>query len=240
MSDLSDLQGVYGPSLRWNSEAGELVIMTTNEMFEREPRMLELGTQQARFVADMATRERGYGKVAVGLYEMVMTPVGSPPPPIPSDPEFKPALGLFLWSPVFGEVRLETCAAILRQTIDGFWTRYRSFAEASKGLQPIVDFLGRREILVKKRGTSYWTPDINIAGWIDRDKIAPFRLREPTVKPPTPIDSQIPFAPRPGLADLQKRTRQQLKSKPKSSAPQKPSTKDTLADLLDDEIPRFD
>jgi hypothetical protein len=238
MSDLSDLQGVYGPTLRWNSEAGELIVMTTNEMFEREPRLLELGTQPARFVADMATRVRGYGKIEVGIYEMIMTPVGSPPPPAPSDPGFKPALGLFLWNPMFGEVRFETNAAILRQTVDGVWTRYRGFAEASQGLLPVIDFADRREVLVKKRGTTYRTPVINITGWIERDKVPPFQLREPTVKPPTAFDGQIPFIPRPELDDLQKRTRDQLKSK--SSAPRKPHAKGSLDDLLDDEIPPFD
>jgi len=124
-------------------------------------RLIELGSPSARFVADMATRELGYCKIAVGVYQLALTPVGSPPPPAPTDPEFKPALGFFLWNPIFGEVRFETNAAILRQTIDGFWNRYRTFSEASRGLQPVIDFAGRREVPVKKRGT----PVIDIVGW---------------------------------------------------------------------------
>ena len=37
---------------------------------------------------------------------MRLTPVGSPPPPKPDDPEFKRAVGCWLWNPNVGEVRL--------------------------------------------------------------------------------------------------------------------------------------
>jgi hypothetical protein len=57
---------------------------------------------------DYPCRERRYGRVRAGLYDMRLTPVGSSAPEWPGDDEFKPAIGIWLWSPFFGELRLET------------------------------------------------------------------------------------------------------------------------------------
>jgi hypothetical protein len=104
MSDLSDLHGIYPTSLRWNAESGFLGVSAFNgETGERELRQVELG-QAATFVLDLATRERGYGLIKSGVYDMNLSPVGSPPPPRPDDPEFKPAVGCWLWNPNVGEV----------------------------------------------------------------------------------------------------------------------------------------
>ncbi len=117
MSDLSDLHGVYPTSLRWNAESGFLAISVFNaETGERELQEIELG-QPATFALDLATRERGYGLIKTGVYDMKLTPVGSPPPPWPGDEEYKPALGCWVWNPTFGELRLETNAAIFRQAV---------------------------------------------------------------------------------------------------------------------------
>jgi hypothetical protein len=63
MSDLSDLQGIYPTSMRWNAENGILAISSYNpETGERELQPIELG-QPATFVLDLATRERGYGRI---------------------------------------------------------------------------------------------------------------------------------------------------------------------------------
>ena len=39
--------------------------------------------RDATFAMDMATRDRGYGLIRVGIYDMRLTPVGAPPPPWP-------------------------------------------------------------------------------------------------------------------------------------------------------------
>ena len=138
MSDLSGLHGVYPTSLRWNAESGFLSISVFNpESGERELREIELG-QTATFAMDLATRERGYGLIKVGLYDMRLTPVGSPPPPCPDDEEFKPALGCWLWNPSFGELRFETNGAIVRQAMMAVWDACKGAPEAATGLQPVI------------------------------------------------------------------------------------------------------
>jgi hypothetical protein len=185
------------------------VVFTTNEMFEREPRLVELGSQAARWVFDPLTRERGYIKAAVGVYETLLTPVGSPPPPPPADPEFKPGIGFYAWNPIFGEVRFEANGAILVRTYDGLFGRYKTFSEAARGLVPVVEFTGRREVYIKKRGATYWAPILDMVGWVDRDKIEPFRLREPTVAVPVPFTALPAFSP---ASDLQQRAQEKLNS----------------------------
>ena len=107
MSDLSDLHGIYPSSLRWNAESGFLAVSAFNgEAGERELQPIELG-QAATFVLDLATRERGYGLIKSGVYDMKLSPVGSPPPPWPENEEYKPALGCWMWTPTFGELRLD-------------------------------------------------------------------------------------------------------------------------------------
>ena len=89
MSDLSDLHGVFPTSLRWNAETGFLAISVFNpETGERELQEIELG-KPATFAMDLATRERGYGLIKTGVYDMRLTPVGSPPPPWPGDEEYQ-------------------------------------------------------------------------------------------------------------------------------------------------------
>jgi hypothetical protein len=136
MSDLSDLQGIYPTSLRWNAESGFLAVSGFNgETAERELRQIELG-QAATFVLDLATRERGYGLIKSGVYNMELSPVGSPPPPRPDDSEFKPAVGCWLWNPNVGEVRLETNATLFLEVIANVWGMSRSKPQAAEGLQP--------------------------------------------------------------------------------------------------------
>jgi hypothetical protein len=244
MNDLSDLEGVNGPSARWDSTTGEFNIMMFGESFEREPHPVELGSQSARWVPDMLRRERGFGKIAPEIYDMILTPVGAAPPSKPADPEYKPALGMDLFNPIFGLVRFETNAAILRQTITGFWDRYCGFPEAARGLLPVVDFADRREVTLKKWGTTYWTPVLLISGWIERDKIEPFRLREPTVQLPR---SSVAL---PGLNTLRTSVTERLKpvepqsntksGKASQKRPEKPEAPlKPLRDDLDDEIPEW-
>jgi hypothetical protein len=150
MSDLGDLHGVFPVSIRWNAEDGYLAYSSLNlETGERELKTIPLG-QEATFVLDLATRERGYGLIKFGTYDMKLAPVGSPPPPWPGDgEEYKPALGCWLWNPTLGELRLETNAAIFRQAVASVWDQCRLEPSAVAGQQPVVRFTERSPVLIK-------------------------------------------------------------------------------------------
>jgi hypothetical protein len=208
---------------------------------ERDIEEIELDTAAAKFVMDLATRERGYGLIRTGLYDMRLTPIGSPAPEWPGDPDFKPAIGCWVWNPPLGELRLETNAAILRTAVSGVWDQCRRFKEAAAGLQPVIHFAGRREHVVRSVGKTFWAPVITIAGWVSRDKVPAFAAREPTVKPPLALDSQVRHAllehlrpPEPGKGKPGGKARPAGKDKPGSPK------RSALEDLLNDEIPPFD
>ena len=196
MSDLSDLRGIYPTSLRWNAESGFLAISIFNsETGERELQEIELG-QEATFVLDLATRERGYGVIKTGIYEMKLTPVGSAPPPWPDDGEYKPALGCWLWCPAYGELRLETNASIFRQAISGVWDRCLREPQAAEGLQPVIRFVDRVQVPIKAVGKVFEGPLIRIVGWAERDKVPGWATRTPTVSPP----AALPILPGPSAS----------------------------------------
>jgi hypothetical protein len=198
MSDLSDLHGIYPTSLRWNAESGFLAILAFNaETGERELQQIELG-EPATFVLDLATRERGYGRVKTNIYDMRLTPVGSPPPPLPEDEEFKPALGCWVWHPSFTELRLETNAKIFREAVTNVWDRCRVEPAAAEGLQPVIRFVDRVSILVKAVGKTFQGPIIKIVGWVERNKIPGWAARTPTVSPPAAL-LILPAPPAPAV-----------------------------------------
>jgi hypothetical protein len=184
MSDLSDLHGIYPTSLRWNAETGVLAISVFNaEAGERQLQQIELG-HPATFVLDLATRERGYGLIKTGVYDMRLTPVGSPPPPWPDDEEFKPAIGCWCWNPTVGELRLEANAAIFREAVSAVWDQCRIEPQAAEGLQPVVRFVDRVPVTVKAVNKTFFGPVIKVIGWVERDKVPGWANREPTVAPP--------------------------------------------------------
>ena len=205
MSDLSDLHGIYPTSLRWNAESGFLAISAFNaETGERELQQIELG-QPATFVLDLATRERGYGLIKSGVYEMKLTPVSTPPPPWPGDEEYKPALGCWAWNPTFGELRLETNAAIFRQAVASVWEQCRVEPEAAEGSQPVVRFVDRVSFQVKAVNKTFSGPVIKIVGWVERDKVPGWAARTPTVLPPAaPPILPAPSAPAPATPAVKK------------------------------------
>ena len=228
MSDISDLHGVYPTSLRWNAETGVLGISVFNaETGERELQQIELG-QPATFVLDLATRERGYGLIKSGVYVMELTPVSSPPPPWPGDEEYKPALGCWAWNPTFGELRLETNAAIFRQAVTNVWDRCRFEPQAAEGLQPVVRFVDRVSIQVKAVNKTFSGPVIKVIGWVERSQVPGWANREPTVLPPAaPPILAAPSAPAPAPSAVKKPVKAR-----KGAA--KPGPDDPLADLNDD------
>ena len=228
MSDLSDLHGIYPTSLRWNAESGFLAVSAFNgETGERELQPIELG-QAATFVLDLATRERGYGLIKSGTYDMKLSPVGSPPPPWTENEEYKPALGCWMWNPTFGEVRLETNAAIFRQAIASVWDQCRVEPQAAEGLQPVVCFVDRVPVPVKAVNKTFFGPVIKVIGWVERSKVPGWATREPTVTPPAaPPLLPAPSAPAPATPAAKK------PAKAKRAAT-KPAPDDPLADLNDD------
>jgi hypothetical protein len=230
MSDLSDLHGIYPTSLRWNAESGFLAVSAFNgETGERELRQIELG-QAATFVLDLATRERGYGLIKSGVYDMNLSPVGSPPPPWSENEEYKPALGCWMWNPTFGELRLETNAAIFRQAIASVWDQCRAEPQAAEGLQPVVRFDDRVSIPVKAVNKTFFSPVIKIVGWVERDRVPGWAARTPTVSPPAaPPILPAPSAPASATPAVKK------PAKAKKGAA-KPDADGPLADL-DDDIP---
>ena len=167
---------------------------------------------------DLATRERGYGLIRSGVYDIKLSPVGSPPPPWPENEEYKPALGCWMWNPTFGEVRLETNAAIFRQAVDSLWDQCRAAPQAAEGLQPVVRFVDRVSTLVKAVNKTFFGPVIQIVGWVERDKVPGWVARTPTVLPPTaPPILPAPSAPAP--ATLQSRSRRRSRRARQSPGP---------------------
>jgi hypothetical protein len=235
MSDISDLHGVYPTSLRWNAEIGILAFSVFNaETGARELREIELG-QLATFALDLATRERGYGLIKTGVYNMTLTPVGSPAPQWPGDEEYKPAVGCWVWNPTFGELRLETNAKIFQQAVIAVWDECRSKAEAAEGLQPVIRFVDRVPVPVKAVNKTFSGPVIKTVGWVERDKVPGWRERAPTVLPPAapPLlsASSAPATPA---------AKKSIKAKPAKAKQRdgpKPGPDDSLSGFINDDIP---
>ena len=165
---------------------------------------------------------------------MRLTPVNSPAPPWPGDDEFKPAIGCWLWNPILGELKLETNGAMFRGAVSAVWDRCGTFAEASDGLQPVINFVDRREQAFATLGKSFWVPIIDIIGWVTRDKVPPFALREPTVKPPAALDVQLKHA----LLNAPRPEQIPVRSQGKVKAPA-PLKRGALEEILDDELPEL-
>jgi hypothetical protein len=237
MSDLAGLHGVFPTSIRWNAEDGVLGVSVFNpESGERKLQEIELG-QPATFAMDLATRMRGYGLIRTGVYDMRLTPVGSPLPPWPNDDDFKVAIGIWLWNPTVGEVRLETNGSIVRQAITGIWDQARSEPQAAAGLQPVVSFVNRVPVPVKALNKTFQGPAIRIVGWVERDKIPGWSERPPTVLPPKTLTALSTAAAVPAIETTAKGAKPKTKSKTKARAADNDPS-DSLDNLLgDDPIP---
>ena len=243
MSDLTDLHGIFPTSLRWNAEIGVLAISIFNgESGERELKEIELG-RPATFVLDMLTRERGYGQIRVGFYDMRLTPVGSPPPPWPGDAEeYKPAVGCWCWSPEFGELRLETNGTIFRQAVASVWDAYGIASSAAQGQQPVISFTDRVPVPIKSLGKSFQGPVIKIVGWIERNKVPGWGARAPTVALPAALpilpasSAPAPLAP-PELPRKGKVTITSGRQKPGEAMEELKRRRPDLAEDLDPSAP---
>jgi hypothetical protein len=129
--DIADLVGIYPTPLRWNAETGVLWLSIFNsETGEWEVKEIELNGPESRFAMDLPTRERGYGLIRAGVYDMKLTPVGTTAPDWPGE-DYKPAIGAWLWNPLVGEVRLETNQVTTVSSITAVWDQCRRFKECS-------------------------------------------------------------------------------------------------------------
>ena len=219
MSDISDLEGVFPTSIRWNAKDGFLGIAAFNqETGERGIEEVALG-QPATFAMDLLTRSRGYGLVKVGIFDMRLTPVGSPPPPWPGDgEEFKAAIGAWLWCPQYGEVRLETNASIFRQAVVNIWDKCRFEPLAAEGQQPVVRFTDRVLVSIKSVGEEFWSPVIKIVGWVPRSQVPNWEERTPTVMTPAALPT-LPAAPTPAAPIASPADKRRHKAKQRAAKP---------------------
>jgi hypothetical protein len=229
---MSDFDGDYTEfpnSLRWNAEAGTLSVSAYDlEAGERVLKEIPLGPR-ATFVMDL---------VRVGTFDMRLSPVSAPLPPRPDDEGFKPAIGVTLWNPEFGETRLEATATLLCRAIRGLWDHCLRKPEAARGLQPVIRFVGRVEREVKSVGETFLIPKFEVPGWVERDNVPGWKERAPTVSPPPPTPilpassvATIPAPPTPANEPVKAST---------SSRHHKargPRTKPDDPPPLDDEIP---
>jgi hypothetical protein len=121
---------------------------------------------------------------------MQLSPVGAAAPERPN-PDYKLAIGCWLWNPNFGEIRLETLGAMMRDPVVGFFERVRNAKQIDEGMVPVACFAGARERTLKSVGKTFMTPRINLVGFLARGKIPPFAARPPTVpKAPPPSGAE--------------------------------------------------
>jgi hypothetical protein len=232
--DIADLVGIYPTPLRWNAETGVLWLSIFNsETGEWEVKEIELNGPESRFAMDLPTRERGYGLIRAGVYDMKLTPVGTTAPDWPGE-DYKPAIGAWLWNPLVGEVRLETNQVTTVSSITAVWDQCRRFKECSAGEIPIIAFVGSFERHYRTIGKVFLAPRVEIIGLVLRDKVPTFAKREVTVQPPPALDTQIPFGI---LPDHSKSLQPAQKKAPMKAAAKKPKPRSNLSDPLDDAIP---
>ena len=229
MSDISDLEGIFAPWLRWSSEVGMLGRATPSAADGRGIEELPLGTNDAKWVFDMARRQRGYGKFRKGFRDAILTPVGTAPPQHPGDPDYKPMLSIEAFHPSYGEHVFEASASNLMRVVSGIWDQCRRYEEFYRGLQPVWFFADRYERPEPSVDKIFWLPVIEIIGWIEREKL-PFHARPVTVPPPSA---------RPSLEDMGAPSGTPIplrqSHKPEAIAAPKAAVKEDL----DDEVPSF-
>jgi hypothetical protein len=238
---MPDFDGDYTEfpnSLRWNAEAGTLSVSAYDlEAGERVLKEIPLGPR-ATFVMDLLTRARGWGLIRVGTFDMRLSPVSAPLPPRPDDEGFKPAIGVTLWNPEFGETRLEATATLLCRAIRGLWDHCLRKPEAARGLQPVIRFVGRVEREVKSVGETFLIPKFEVPGWVERDKVPGWKERAPTVSPPapTPILPAASVATFPAPATPAKEP-VEASTRSRYHKAKRPGTKPDDPPPFDDEIP---
>jgi hypothetical protein len=187
LSDLGEHSGDYPKAARWNAEHGGLAVSSFNiETGQRELQPVAFGCAESTFVLDLGRRMRGFSMYRPGVYDARLTPVGSPPPEWPNDPDFKPCVSCLAWNPHFGEVRFETNANLFRSALLGVWERALATEEAVRGEQPVIRFMGAAEVFIRAINKTFMSPIIHTIGFMPRDQVPPWAKVPPTVPPPKP------------------------------------------------------
>jgi hypothetical protein len=185
--------GDFLPSIRYNTESGELTCSVSNQFFEREQHPIPLNTSASTFVIDMLTREHGRGHIEVGTYKMYLAPVSQPIPPVPAgeDPKnFKAALAMNMWNPTCGLARLEATSQYLKAAIRLIWNEYSTSKEGAEGLMPVVRFTGTKTVTPPKYPNKrYLAPIIERVGFMPREAVPEFAAMEPTNPLPVYVEN---------------------------------------------------
>jgi hypothetical protein len=162
MYDLLDISSVkiYPVDLWFNCITGVLAKRQFNT--ERWEKKLNEIPPPSRWVADALTRQRGIGKVTDAVFDMRLTPVGTAPPIVENETDYKTAVSMLLVSPEHGLVLWTTCSSILVKSIGGLWDQYRLCQEASDGRIPHIQIGTPRPITIgRATQRQFYAPTIS-------------------------------------------------------------------------------
>ena len=186
--------------------------------------------QAATFVIDLATRERGYGLIKSGVYDMKLTPVGSPPPPWPERRRVQAGARLLDVEP---DVRRAPARDQRGDLPAGHRQRMGPVPGLSRRPRRACNLSSVSSIASRSRSRRSIRhsigPVIKIVGWVERDKVPGWASprRRPSRRP-RPCRS----CPRRRLR-LRRRLQSRSRRRPRRAAA-KPGPDDPLADLNDD------
>jgi hypothetical protein len=186
--DVLDHRSIRPSTYRLNAVTGSQFISTVVGL-TRFDTPVEPGTE---IIADMRTRKIGYGRTGEHLFDFRTEYVGFPPPPAPEEDEFKPAVS-WVWSTPNGLIEHITNGAIARgATVEG-WEKYKAAPEAARGMMPVIRIGEPAE--VQSSGRTFYAPNFQIVGWIDRDDVPAFRDRPAMCPLPSPTPERLTYTP---------------------------------------------
>jgi hypothetical protein len=198
MTDLSDLagsvRGIRDRALRWNAVDGQgwRIEIYNPETGDRD---FELLPEGLTWICDMATRRRGAIKTGEGVFDVRLSPVGSPLPDIPAnDDDFKPGVAMVVWHPEYGVAEITTASTVVRDRIVYLWEVVKARPEAATGAIPAVRFGPPVEVSFggKRNLRVFYAPTFELhGGWADRSEVPGICFRPATVPPPKPAKLQI-------------------------------------------------
>jgi hypothetical protein len=97
-------------------------------------------------------------------------------------------------------------------------------------MQPVVRFVDRVSVTKKAIGKSFFSPVIEVAGWVPRDQVPGWREREPTVLPPAALPLlSASSAPAPAAPTAETPAKGRTKVKRNAA---KPDPDDPIDDVL--------
>jgi hypothetical protein len=208
-----------------------------------EPSLQEilLGSDAAKIALDLYTREVGYGYARQGEFQIITTPVGTPPPPFPGK-GYKAALAMWAWNPEIDVCRASAVGAIYRDGLSGVVDKALTYKEQiAQMMVPVAFFFGRAPREYPKLEEVYDGPLIRLIGFLPRDK-TPFAVRPPTWRPSSQLEHkkyadfstmlEIPYQPQAQviLPPREKIVRPRLS---RNAGHQAASKRDGLKEILD-------